>query len=403
MLTHAAIQEALSNQRLPAAFVDLAAFDRNVERVVAQVRAHDLPCRVASKSIRVVELLRRVVARSQGCFRGVLCFAVAEAAHLFEHGFDDLVVAYPAVQRCDLLSASELTARGATLSLMVDDWAGVDRVAEIGVSEGVELAVSLCVDMSLELGRGRIHLGVRRSPLREPDQVVALARYIADKRGVRFDGVMGYEAQVAGLGDANPYAPLLNPVKGWIRSASVRELGARRRAIVAALDAAELTPRFVNGGGTGSLDSTTKETGVTEVTAGSAFFKPHLFDYFSSPHVRELEPAAFFALEVTRKPGPGLVCCLGGGYVASGPPGVDKVPRPWLPEGVALLREEMCGEVQTPLTVPSEVTLELGDVVIFRHAKAGELAERFDAFLLLENGAITGRAPTYRGQGRCFF
>ena len=156
----------------------------------------------------------------------------------------------------------------------------------------------------------------------------------------------------------------------------------------------------MNGGGTGSLDTTTRATGVTESTAGSAFLKPHLFDYYSNAHVRALEPAAFFALEVTRRPAPDIVTCLGGGYVASGPPGIDKVPRPWLPRGLELLGAEMCGEVQTPLS--GGASLALGDPVIFRHAKAGELAERFDRYLLVQDGRVAREVATYRGEGRCF-
>lgn len=404
VLTYPTIKRALAGQRLPVAFVDLDAFDRNVDRVVAMLRPRGTPCRVASKSVRVVELLGRMQQRAGGAFVGVMCFAVEEAAHLHEHGFDDLLVAYPAFQERDLDTAASLTKRGARITLMADCWATVDRVAAAGKRHDAELRVALCVDMSLRVGGGRVHLGVRRSPLREPDEVVALARYIDDQPNTRFDGIMGYEAQVAGLGDDNPFEPLLNPVKGWIRRASVRELTQRRRAIVDALAAAGLPPRIVNGGGTGSLDSTTPESGVTEVTAGSAFFKPHLFDYYASAHMRELEPAAFFAIEVTRKPRRDMVTCLGGGYVASGPPGPDKVPRPWLPEGLALSRDEMCGEVQTPLAVSGAArALALGDPVVFRHAKGGELAERFNHFVLVAGGEVVGTAPTYRGQGRCFF
>jgi D-serine deaminase-like pyridoxal phosphate-dependent protein len=278
----------------------------------------------------------------------------------------------------------------------------VARLADAAVGASTVLSVVLCVDMSLELAGGRVHLGVRRSPLRTPDEVVALAREVARHDVLRFAGIMGYEAQVAGLGDDNPFDPLLNPVKRWIRKASIRELGGRRAAIVAALVAAGLAPKLVNGGGTGSLDSTTPDTGVSEVTAGSAFFKPHLFDYYESDHMRALEPACFFALEVTRRPTRDMVTCLGGGYVASGPPHRDKIPLPWLPEGLSLLGEEMCGEVQTPLRLPPDTRLALGDPVVFRHAKGGELAERFREVLLIRGGECVGSELTYRGEGMCF-
>ena len=99
----------------------------------------------------------------------------------------------------------------------------------------------------------------------------------------------------------------MNLLKRAVKRASVSELAKRRSSIVDALRAHGLDPVIVNGGGSGSLDTTTPESGVTEVTAGSAFYKPHLFDYYHAPHMRRLEPAAFFALEVTRRPAPGFV------------------------------------------------------------------------------------------------
>lgn len=401
-LSYPQIRELLRGQRLPTAFADLDAIDRNAAKVAGQIRPRGTPLRIASKSIRVVEILKRLLSAHPDVFRGVMCYAVEEAAHLAHHGLGDLLVAYPAFQRSDLDLAAGLAADGADLSLVCDSQQGVERIASTARQRGVELGLVVCVDMSLELAGGRVHLGVRRSPLRTADDVVALARHIAGLDGVRFRGIMGYEAQVAGLPDASPFQPLLNPVKRWVKRASVTELSARRAAIVAALERADLRPSLVNGGGTGSLDTTTPDSGVTEVTAGSAFFKPHLFDYYQSPHVQALEPACFFALEVTRFPAPSMVTCAGGGYVASGTPGADKVPLPWLPSGLTLLKDEMCGEVQTPLELPPGTSLDLGDPVVFRHAKAGELSERFNEILLVQGGELVGRAPTYRGEGRCF-
>ena len=287
-LSYTAIKKALAGHRLPAAFVDLDAFDANAARVRQLIVGRGTPLRVASKSVRVPDLLRRLLDGSEGQFVGLMCFATEEAAFLAGLGFDDLLVAYPAIQDGDLSLAARLTAEGTAIRLVADSREGIDRIAAAGRAAGVAIDVVLCVDMSLELVAGRVHLGVRRSPLHRVDDVVRLARYVAERDGARFFGIMGYEAQVAGLGDDNPFEPLLNPIKSLIRSASARELGPRRRRMVDELTGQGLAPTLVNGGGSGSLDSTTPATGVTEVTAGSAFFKPHLFDYFRSAHMQAL-------------------------------------------------------------------------------------------------------------------
>ena len=105
---------------------------------------------------------------------------------------------------------------------------------------------------------------------------------------------------------------------------------------------------------------------------GSAFFSPGLFDYYQ--RFRHL-PAAGFAIEITRKPAKSVYTCHGGGWVASGAAGVDKLPTPYLPDGARLTENEGAGEVQTPVIYTGTEQLELGDPIFMRHAKAGELCE----------------------------
>jgi D-serine deaminase-like pyridoxal phosphate-dependent protein len=189
-----------------------------------------------------------------------------------------------------------------------------------------------------------------------------------------------------------------------MQSRSAAELAERRAAIVAAvtavLEAAGAPPlTLVNGGGTGSLESTASETAVTELAAGSGLYGPTLFDGYRAFTPR---PAALFALPVVRRPGPGVVTVLGGGYLASGPGDRARVPSPHLPGGLRLDSQEGAGEVQTPLLGPPADALGIGDRVYFRHAKAGELCERFASLHLLRGEAIVEEVATYRGEGQCF-
>jgi len=181
-----------------------------------------------------------------------------------------------------------------------------------------------------------------------------------------------------------------------MQRASGRELAERRAAVVAAVrDVAPL--RFVNGGGTGSVERTAAEEAITEVAAGSGLFAPTLFDAYRafSP-----QPAALFALPVVRRPSRDVATVLGGGYPASGAAGADRLPRPVLPPGLGLDRQEGTGEVQTPLHGASG--LRVGDRVWFRHAKAGELCERFNEVHLVSGRELVATLPTYRGEGKAF-
>ncbi|MDB5099184.1 MAG: alanine racemase [Cyanobacteria bacterium RYN_339] len=381
MIDHATLKAALAGRALPAAYVDLAAFDANVATTL--LRAGDLPIRIATKSLRCVPLIQRVLAASPR-FQGLMCYHPREALTLHAHGFDDLLVAYPVVQEAEIRAVAQAVAAGARITLMVDSPAHVERLTGSGIP--------LCLDVDMSARLPGLHFGVRRSPVTTVEQALAVLA-AARAAGLVLEGVMGYEAQIAGVPDEAPGDPT-NPVIRWLKSRSRRELAERRGAVVKALRDAGAELRFVNGGGTGSLESTAADPSVTEVTAGSAFYAPTLFDHYRAFKGR---PAAGFALAVTRIPGPGLYTCYGGGYIASGAPGPAKLPSPYLPVGAQLLSHEGAGEVQTPIAY--EGKLALGDPVGFRHAKAGELCERFDRLLLLLDGGVFDDVLTYRGEG----
>ncbi len=379
----------------PFAAVDMDAFRTNARDMLR--RAGGRPIRLASKSIRCRALLERTLASDPG-FRGTLAFTLPEALWLADEGLRDLVVAYPTTDRA-ALRALAARADDAGIAVMVDDVAQLDLIeAAVGGSLSRPLRVCIDADASWRPLGGRVHIGVRRSPVHTPEQAAALARGIAARPALKLVGVMAYEAQIAGLGDRPPGKPLLGLALRAVQRASARELAERRAAIVAAVEA--VAPlEFVNGGGTGSLELTAAEPAVTEIAAGSGLYGPTLFDAYS--RFTPL-PAAMFALPVVRRPGRGVVTALGGGYVASGSGDRARLPRPVLPAGLRLDGREGAGEVQTPLLGDAADAMRIGDRVWLRHAKAGELCERFAELHLIEGDRIVETVPTYRGEGRCF-
>ena len=393
-------KQTLAGISLPAVLVDLDAFDRNIDYFLRAREAvggrHTI--RLATKSVRVPALIKRVLDRGLP-FQGLMCYAAAEAAFLAREGFNDLLIAYPTHQESDLAILRDLHESGRTVRLIVDSLAGAEWIAQSmnGVSRPFELALD--VDMSYRLARGRVHLGVRRSPIRTVEQVVTFFRGVAKLKNVRCRSLMGYEAQVAGLGDNNPFKKMMKPVVKVLRSRSAKQVADFRRSIVETLAKDGFQIELFNGGGSGSIDTTAAEPWLSEVTIGSGLLCSHLFSYYSNIAP---EPACFFALSIARTSDEGYVTCSGGGYIASGEPGWEKVPVPFLPGGLKLVPMEGCGEVQTPLIVPSSSQLSPGDPVLFRHAKAGELAEHFNENYLVQNGQVVDVAPTYRGRGMCF-
>jgi D-serine deaminase-like pyridoxal phosphate-dependent protein len=387
----------------PFAFVDLDALRRNAEALLAQ--AGPLPIRVASKSVRSLAVLRLIVDLDPR-FRGLLAFTAPEALHLVANGFEDVVVAYPTVDRTAIAEIARLEAEspGRGPVLMVDDRPHLDLI-EGAIGTG-PARVRVCLDLDAgwwPLGARGPRIGPKRSPVHDAARARRMAEEIEARPGTRLAGLMAYEGQIAGVGDRIPGRPLRSASIRFMQSRSERDLGRRLPGIVAATrevvasSGGEL--EFVNGGGTGSLARTAALGVVDELTAGSGFYAPALFDNYRS---LDLEPAASFCLPVVRRPTGGIATLLGGGYVASGPAGPDRLPEPFLPGGLRLDRQEGAGEVQTPVSGQAAYSLRVGDRVYLRHAKAGELCEHFDRLYLVEGDGIVDEVPTYRGEGKAF-
>jgi D-serine deaminase-like pyridoxal phosphate-dependent protein len=381
----------------PFAVIDLAALRANAAGMTR--RAAGKPIRLASKSVRCRELIARVLAMDG--FAGILAFTLPEALWLAGQGAsDNILVGYPTADRSALARLAGDPVAAAAVTVMVDCTEHLDMIEKAAASAASPQPVRVCIDIDAGYValRGLLRAGARRSPVRSPAQAAELAAAIASRPGLRLAGLMAYEAQIAGVGDNPAGRPAYAMAVRYLQRQSGAELARRRAAIVAAVR--QVAPlEFVNGDGTGSVEKTAAEPVVTEIGAGSGLYHSRLFDAYRSFRG---QPAAFFALPVVRRPGPGVVTALGGGYHASGAAGRSRLPSPWLPAGLRLDGQEGAGEVQTPLLGAAADRLRIGDRVWLRHAKAGELCERFNELHLIDGDTVVATVPTYRGEGMAF-
>ena len=377
----------------PTVVVDLDAFDANADDLTR--RAGGTPIRVASKSLRVPALISRALSRPG--FAGVLSYSLREALWLHEQNVcDDIVMGYPSVDRAALRAVVADQHATRAITLMIDDVAHLDLVDS--VRSGASTVVRIAIDIDAGFRLGRSHVGPKRSPLYDVRQVLAVAQEVISRSGFELVGVMTYEGQVAGVPDDVPGERARSLVVRRMKSASIQQLGQRRLEVAEALrDMVAL--KFWNAGGSGSIESSAADPMVTEVSAGSGLLVPHLFDNYRG---FEPLPAAFFGLPVARRPAPETVTVSGGGLIASGPTGADRSPLPWAPPGLHLTSLEGAGEVQTPLVGPAASSLRIGDLVWFRHAKSGEVAEHSNEVHLLAGSAVVESVSTYRGRGNAW-
>lgn len=347
--------------------------------------------RVASKSLRVRGAIEAVEALPG--YHGVLAYTLAEGLWLAET-IPDVVVGYPSADRRAIARLGRDESLAARVTIMVDSPDQLDLVDSV-LAPGQRSSIRVCLELDASWDAPLLgHVGTWRSPMHSVDEARALAEHIVERPGFELVGLMAYEGQIAGIVDRPASRPVYGALVRWMQKRSAHELAERRAAAVIALhEVAEL--EFVNGGGTGSLESTSAEAAVTEIAAGSGLFGPHLFDHYGAFRPA---PAAAFALSVVRKPRPHIATAHGGGWIASGPPAADRLPIAVWPEGLRMVPREAAGEVQTPLTRAEE--LAVGDRVWFRHTKAGELAEHLNEVAVVEGTRIVDTLPTYRGEGK---
>lgn len=393
------LRDTFKGHRLPLAFVDLDAFDANADLAAGKAALAGKTLRIGTKSLRCLPLMERVLAHRSAAFRGFLTFTAEETAFLAGKGHDDFILAYPTIQAHDLEILAALTKKGVQVSVMVDNLQHLRILDQTGKQHGLTMQACVEIDMAYR-PLPNIHLGLRRSPIRTPQQAVELVYRARSLANARIDSVMGYEGHIAGTNDDVPGQGLKNFALRTLKNASVREFTGRRGEVVRSLKEAGLKLRVVNGGGSGSLVSTLRDGSVTESTIGSGLYASGLFHHFKD---LKFTPAAFFALQVVRIPKQGMITCAGGGYIASGAVGKIKSPLPVMPAGLKYVGPEGAGEVQTPLILPGDSPdIEMGDPIFFQHAKAGELCERFNELILIRAGAIVDRVKTYRGEGFAF-
>lgn len=384
---------ATRGRAAPVATLHLDALRHNAHQLLD--RADGTPIRLATKSIRVRSVIEAVLAVPG--FGGALAYTLAEALWLAET-LGDILVGYPTADRPAIERLGRSPELAARVTLMVDSIGHLDFIDSV-LPAGSRAPIRVCLELDVSWDVPVFgHVGVRRSPVRTPGQARALAAAIVARPGFLLVGMMGYEAQIAGIGDRPAGRRLRGAVNAFVRRRSIPDVAERRGAAVAAVhQVAEL--EFVNGGGTGSLESTRRDASVTELAAGSGLFCGHLFDDYASFRPA---PAAAFALSVVRKATPDTAVLQGGGWVGSGPPGRDRLPQPVWPEGLRFLPLEMAGEVQTPVAGRRAGALSVGDRVWLRHAKSGELSEHVNDFALVHDGRVVDVLPTYRGEGRAF-
>lgn len=380
----------------PSAWLDLDALDKNIAIVNAKTAKVNL--RIASKSVRSLAVLNYIKENTPN-YIGIMSYSAEESVYLLENGFKNILCAYPTLDKDRIIKTFDYTAQGAKMVWMIDrleHWLLLENLAKTH-----HTMVEICLDINMSMPLPKLYFGTKRSSLIDKKQLKKLLKRTENFSHTKIVGLMGYEAQIAGLPEHLPNKALLTPAIRALKKASKKQVSIRRNAMLKLLKKMGHKIELVNGGGSGSMDFTCSQSEITEITVGSAYYYPALFSYMDS--MKDFTPSAGFVLQVTRQPEEDVVTCHSGGFVASGSVGVDKSPIIHYPQNLQILTDEGFGEVQTPIeSTTGDLNLKIGDYVWCRHAKAGELCEHFNTIAVYRDNEFLEEISTYRGDGKVF-
>lgn len=375
----------------PFAWLDLNALDFNIQYVNRACKTK--PVRIATKSVRSVDALKYIERNLDNC-SGFMTYTAAETLYLIENNLDHLLIGYPVMEKQSVKKLILKIKEGKDVTFMVDCEQHIQFLHQL--AEEVDVSVQVCIDLNVSADYSILYFGTKRSPLTTIEKLQSFLQTLKKYPLIQVVGAMGYDAQIAGVTDHFDNS-LKSKFVQQLKKRSEQSVRSFRQHAVSLIKA-QWPLAFVNGGGSGSMTYSFAQRDVTEITVGSAFYAPALFDRYTS---LKLQPAAGFACRVVRQFSDDTFVLHGGGYIASGSIGKDKQPVFLEKNRFSFSNLEGAGEVQSPI-IDKEKHLQVGDTVMLRHAKAGELCERFQTLHTFREGKYFGPYKTYRGDGQCF-
>ena len=281
------LKELVDGYKFPMVICDIDAFNQNLEKVGNYLKKVKKNLRLCTKSIRVPELIKQV--EEKDFVNGLFTYNSAEALFYAEkYRIKDILLGYPTMSSIDaeeLCKAASI--EGVVITVMVDSVSHLNLLEETASKYNVTLKIIIEADVADKFFRTNV--GVYRSPLRKPEDVVNIAREIDKRHHLQYRGIMGYEAQNASIGDTSVFMR-------WIKKRSRKHVNQWRQEIIDSLKREGYEPEIVNGGGSGCFQETAAESSITEIGIGSLLFKSHIFDAINS--LDEFIPSLFFVLQV---------------------------------------------------------------------------------------------------------
>jgi len=238
----------------PALLVDLDVLEANIARIASTCRQHGVGWRPHLKGHKTLEIARKELAAGAV---GITCAKLGEAEVMAAAGIRNTLIANQIVGPLKIRRLMALPA-DANPIVAVDSMANAAELADAAVGRGRVVQVVIEVD-----------IGMKRAGVAPGAAVVALAKAIAERPGLRFRGLIGWEAHAVTIADPGEKERTVAAAVGLLTASAT----ACRQAGYAV--------DIVSCGGTGSFPYCAMQPGVTDVQVGGAIFSDmHYRDHY---------------------------------------------------------------------------------------------------------------------------
>lgn len=175
-MTAASSETALSALATPALILDRVKLEANIARMRGQLARWDVPLRPHLKTAKCIEVARLALEGQPG---GITVSTLDEARYFFAHGIRDILYAV-GIAPAKLPEVMALRARGAALTVILDDPETARSVSEFGRAHGQVIPALVEIDSDGHRG------GLRP----DDDAIVATARILAEAGADGFRGIL---------------------------------------------------------------------------------------------------------------------------------------------------------------------------------------------------------------------
>jgi D-serine deaminase-like pyridoxal phosphate-dependent protein len=258
----------------PALLVDLDVMEANMARVLATCRKNGVAWRPHCKGHKSPDIARREVAAGA---IGVTCAKLGEAEVMAAAGIRDILIANQVVGATKVERLMALLGKSRVI-VAVDSVANVEELARAAAPAGKIAEVVIEVDVGME-----------RAGVAPGGPVLALAKEIAARPGVKLVGLFAWESQATRIAD--------QAEKDRVVQFALAKLATTAKACT---DAGH-TMGIVSCGGTGTFPYCAQQPGVTEIQVGGAIFSDvHYREHYHT----DFAPALTILATVTSRPNP---------------------------------------------------------------------------------------------------